>query len=326
MAKKITATICVFTINAEEYLEALLEGVFAQETDFEFEVLHMDSGSTDRTIEISKQFPKVWLYEFPNSEYGHGKTRQKAAEMAHGEFIVNLTHDAVPAHNRWLAEMIRPFSLNPDVAAVFGKQIPRPDCVPATKRDTIGAFAGFGPDYALTLQQKNELLTHPSELDALGFFSDVNSAVRRSVLVGGIPFQDVNYAEDQVLGRDIIKAGLIKVYTPFGAVVHSHSYPPVKYFRRMYDEMVGLKAATGVSLDTSIAFHIAWSVKATLRDWKFIWRDRDYRRRSKLKYLVQAPVYNFGRRIAIRLAKKDELPAWAHNLFSLELNARKKAR
>ena len=232
-----------------------------------------------------------------------------------------------PANDHWLAEMIRPFSINPDIACVFGKQIPRPDCCPATKRDIIGTFATFGSDYSISLQQKSELLTHPAELDALSFFSDVNSATRVSILRGPIPFQDVPYAEDQVLGRDVINAGLIKAYTPFGAVIHSHNYAPVLYFRRMYDEMVGLKAATGVTLDTSISFHIAWSLKATLRDWKFIWSDRDYRSRAKLKWLIQAPVYNFGRRIAIRLANRNTpLPPWLHGYMSYEYRMRKKAR
>ena len=319
------ATIVVLTFNAEPWIKELLEGCERQKTDFEYEVLVVDSGSRDKTLEIIKDFPRVRLHQIPNSEFGHGKTRNLAAKLSKGEFVVYLTHDAVPATEHWLEEMIRPFEINPKVACVLGKQIPRADCCPTVKRDVIDLFASFGPDHFTMIQQANPNITHQGALDAIAFYSDVNSAVRRDFLLHTIPYQDINYSEDQAFGQDVIKAGFIKAYAPLGAVIHSHSYPPMKYFRRMYDEMVGLKKATGQTLDTGMAFHIAWTLKATLKDWVFIWRDHAYGPTTKLKFIAQAPFYNAFRRIAIRLSTKKELPAWAHNFLSLELRARKKA-
>ncbi len=162
-------------------------------------------------------------------------------------------------------------------------------------------------------------------VDAIGFFSDVNSAVRRDLLVGDIPYRDLDYAEDQAFGRDVIEAGLYKVYAPLGSVIHSHSYPPLKYLRRMYDEMVGLKMATGRTMDTPMWYHIAWALKATLADWGFVLRDRNYGLGTKAKYLVQVPFYNAARRLAIKLSVRKELPSWANNLLSLERQHKKKA-
>lgn len=321
----IKATIAVLTFNADPWIRELLEGVEKQTAPFEFEVLVIDSGSTDKTVDIIKKFPRARIHQIPNSEFGHGKTRNLAARLGKGEFMVYLTHDAIPATENWLEEMIRPFGLNENIACVYGKQIPRADCCPTVKRDVIGVFAGFGPDHFTMVQQANSNITHQASLDAITFFSDVNSAVRRSLLTGDLPYQDLNYSEDYAFGRDVIKSGRLKAYAPLGAVIHSHSYPPMKYFRRMYDEMVGLKKATGQTLDTKMWFHIAWTGKATLKDWAFILRDPSYRIRTKIKYLVQAPFYNAFRRIAIRLSTKKELPAWAHSFLSLEHRARKKA-
>jgi hypothetical protein len=93
----------------------------------------------------------------------------------------------------------------------------------------------------------------------------------------------------------------------------------------MYDEMVGLKKATGQTMQTAMWFHIAWTLYATLADWRFILRDRNYRLPTKAKYIVQAPFYNAFRRLAIQLSVKEELPRWAHNLLSLERQHKKKA-
>jgi rhamnosyltransferase len=308
------ATIALLTLNAEPWLRELLDGVTRQKTEFDYEVLLIDSGSTDGTLAIAAEYPEVRLHQIPNSEFGHGRTRNLAAELSKAEYMVYLTHDAVPAHEYWLAEMLRPFDLSPKVACVLGKQIPRPDCCPTVKRDIINVFASFGPDHFTVLAQANPNIASQAAQDAISFFSDVNSAVRRDLLVGEIPYRDLNYAEDQALGRDVIRAGLIKAYAPLGSVIHSHSYPPFKYLRRMYDEMVGLKAATGMTLDTPMWFHIAWTVRATLLDWRF-----------KVKYVTQAPLYNSFRRLAIRLSVKKELPAWAHNLLSLERQYKKHA-
>lgn len=316
------ATVTILTFNAEPWIRELLESVERQQAPFDFEILVIDSGSSDATIAIIKKFPRVRLHQIPNSEFGHGKTRNLAATIAHGEFIVYLTHDAVPATQHWLEEMIRPFGLSESVACVYGKQIPRPDCCPTVKRDVIGVFAGFGPDHFIMVQQANSNITHQASLDAITFFSDVNSAVRRELLINTLPYRDLNYSEDYAFGRDVIAAGLVKAYAPLGAVIHSHSYPPMKYFRRMYDEMLGIKKATGQTLDTRMWFHIAWTLKATLKDWRFIIRDPSYRLRTKLKFVMQAPFYNAFRRIAIRLSTKSQLPMWAHRFLSLEHRAR----
>src|ERR1700736_3206850 len=323
------ATVVVLTFNAGAWIDRLLAALARQQTEFSWETLIIDSGSGDGTLPAVRQYVdsaegRARLHQIPNNEFGHGKTRNMAASMAKGEYVVFLTHDAVPAHEHWLEAMIQPFAVSDRVACVYGKQIPWPDCPPSVKRDVTGLFRRHGPDHCITLQERNALITHQAEIDATTFFSDVNSAIRKSVLTGPIPFRDLSYAEDQAFGRDVIAAGYLKAYTPFGAVLHSHHYALLQYYRRMYDEMVGLKNATGRSLDTSIAFHLAWMGKSTLDDWRFIARDSSYAPSAKAKWFVEAPFYNAARRVAIRLSVKDNLPRWVRNVSSLEFNQRRR--
>lgn len=304
------ATIAILTYNAIGSINGLLDSCLAQSADVPFEILVIDSGSNDGTVEAVSGREAIRLHRIPNTSFGHGRTRNLAVELAKGEFVVFVTQDAAPATEHWLGEMLRPFEVSDRVACVFGKQIPHPDCCPTVKRDVINHFRSFGPDPSVMLQMDNPRLTSEAERDALTFFSDVNSAVRRSTMQT-VPYRDVQYAEDQALGRDMIKAGFIKAYAPLAAVIHSHSYPPRRYFARMYDEMLGLWKTTGRSIDTGLSRHVAIVLRGTVRDWAFILRDRDYSASTKAKWLLQAPVYNVARRVAVRLARKQELPGWA---------------
>ena len=72
------------------------------------------------------------------------------------------------------------------------------------------------------------------------FLSDVNCAVARWALER-VPYRDVPYAEDQLLGRELIEAGYAKVFHPEAAVLHSHDYPPATFFRRYFDEFRSLR-------------------------------------------------------------------------------------
>jgi len=310
LAGGMKATIAILTYNGVEWISPLLDSCLAQRVEFPFEVLVIDSGSTDGTVDAVSSRDGVRLHQIPNSTFGHGRTRNLAVELAKGDFVVFITQDARPATEHWLDELIGPFHISDDVAAVYGKQLPHADCCPTVKRDVINHFRSFGPDSFVMLQKDHQRLTSDAERDAIAFLSDVNSAVRRSALQA-VPFRDVPYAEDQALGRDLIKAGFIKAYAPQAAVIHSHSYPPRRYFARMYEEMRGLWTTTGRSIDTGLGRHVAIAVLNTLKDWRFILRDADYSPATKVKWLVQAPVYNVARRVAVRLARKPELPGWA---------------
>jgi rhamnosyltransferase len=304
------ATIAILTYNAIESINGLLDSCLAQSVDFPFEILVIDSGSSDGTVEAVSSRDAIRLHRIPNTSFGHGRTRNLAVELAEGEFVVFVTQDAAPATEHWLDEILRPFEVSDRVACVFGKQVPHPDCCPTVKRDVINHFGSFGPDPSVMLQMDNPRLSSEAERDALTFFSDVNSAVRR-ITMQTVPYRDVQYAEDQALGRDMIKTGFIKAYAPLAAVIHSHSYPPRRYFARMYDEMLGLWKTTGRSIDTSLSRHVAIVLRGTVSDWAFILRDGDYSGSAKAKWLLQAPVYNVARRVAVRLARKQEVPGWA---------------
>ncbi|MGL4539741.1 MAG: glycosyltransferase family 2 protein [Candidatus Rhabdochlamydia sp.] len=97
-------TVIVLTKNSQETLEDTLTSV----RDFP-EVLVYDTGSTDTTLDIAKQFPNVKIIQ---SEFiGFGPTRNKAALAASHDWILALDSDETLSFK--LAREILKISLNP---------------------------------------------------------------------------------------------------------------------------------------------------------------------------------------------------------------------
>ena len=298
--------------NGEKYLAECISGVLAQElpVGYTLELLVTDSGSSDKSVEIIRSFgDKIIFNEIPNSEFGHGKTRQAAAERARGDYILFVTQDATPHDKFWILNMIEPFFISEKVGCVFGRQIPRPYAVPTIKREVSGVFNSFGAANSVVLHSKSTLVDNANYQDYNYFFSDVNSAVRKD-LNATIPFRNVKYAEDMALAEDIMNAGYIKAYSPRGAVWHSNEYTAGEYYHRKFDEFLGLIRNGDMKITMGLKERLFGWIKPTIADWKFVKDDHEYNRRAKLKYIYIAPLYNVnekrGKYDAIRYQNKEE--------------------
>ncbi|MEJ7893307.1 MAG: glycosyltransferase [Solirubrobacteraceae bacterium] len=238
------ATVAIPVYNGARYLDEVLTAVADQRVDGPVEVLVWDSGSTDGSREIAARHGAT-LHMIPKSEFSHGGTRNRMAAMARARYVAFLTQDATPASPRWLASLLDGFSAADDVAAVFGPHDPRPDASHMIKAEMARHFATWGNggrevDVQRLHRTPSEMATYARHPGLWTFLSDVNCCVDREVL-RSIPYREVPYAEDQLLGRELIEAGYSKVFHPEAAVIHSHDYPPVDFLRRYFDEFRSLR-------------------------------------------------------------------------------------
>jgi glycosyltransferase involved in cell wall biosynthesis len=242
MAPVVTVAIPVY--NGARYLDEVLSAVRAQRVDAEVELLIVDSGSTDGSLEIAERHGAT-IHRIDKRGFSHGGTRNRMVELARGEHVAFLTQDATPAHDGWLASVLEGFAQAGDIALVFGPHDARPDASHMIKCEMERHFATWDRgDGAIDVQRLGrsaaEISAYRRYPGVLTFFSDVNGAVAKSAWQE-IPYRNVPYAEDQLLGREMIEAGYGKVYHPGMRVVHSHDYPPARFFQRYFDEFRSLR-------------------------------------------------------------------------------------
>ena len=308
-------TVAIPVLNGARYLDEVLAAVRAQRIDRELEILIVDSGSTDGSVEIARRYGAV-AHPIEKKDFSHGGTRNLLMELAQGEHVAFLTQDATPASNGWLAALLEGFDQAPDVAAVFGPHEARPDASHMIKSEMERHFAGWGNG-----GREIELLrAEPgaTELDGrLTFLSDVNCALAKWAWEE-VPYREVPYAEDQLLGRELVEAGYAKVFHPGAVVLHSHDYPPLQFFRRYFDEFRSLREVLG--------FRQPWGVKRTAMDIRgLVGADKRWLRSHGVhgRRLVR-PLAVSARHHTLRLAgailgtRAGRLPAPVRRALSLE--------
>ena len=127
----IEITIIILTKNAGANFPLLLEKIYAQKCASYFEVLVIDSGSTDGTLELAARYP-VRLMQIKPEEFHHGRTRNLGAELAQGDILVYITQDALPLDENWLQNLTADLK-DSSVGMVCGRQIPWPHVKPCEK-------------------------------------------------------------------------------------------------------------------------------------------------------------------------------------------------
>jgi rhamnosyltransferase len=203
-------------------ITAVLESIFAQQADFPYEVVIVDSGSGPADLARIERFP-VHLERIPSADFGHGRTRNLLAQRARGDVLLFLSQDAEPASEHWLSMLVAAVADGP-VAGAYARQIPRADADAFIRfflHETYGpqpARRRVGPGARMTIRDM--------------FFSNVSSVLRRDVWQQ-IPFREnVPMSEDQYWAYDALRAGHELVYAPAAQVYHSHNYSLGTLFRR----------------------------------------------------------------------------------------------
>ena len=91
MSSRISILLPVY--NGEKYLKAAIESILAQSFS-DWELLVLDDGSTDRSLEIAGSFDDPRIRALPNDRnLGVAKTLNRGLEKASGEFIARMDSD-----------------------------------------------------------------------------------------------------------------------------------------------------------------------------------------------------------------------------------------
>jgi rhamnosyltransferase len=242
-------SLLVLTWNAGPEFPEILGRMQAQRLDGTFEILVIDSGSTDGTAEFLRRQP-VRLIEISNTEFNHGLTRNLGIHRARGSIVILATQDARPADEQWMQRLVDCFA-DPRVAGAYSRQIPRPDTSPFI-RDRLNQW------WATSAEPRIQSIEDRAEFEALSpsaklervAFDNVSSSVRRQIALQH-QFRLHRFGEDLEWAYRVLLAGYRIVYEPRSRVIHSHNYSMWYELKRVYLDhqnlysLVGLHAVPG---------------------------------------------------------------------------------
>jgi rhamnosyltransferase len=217
------ASLVIRAYNEARYLERVLTQVAVQVVPGgrPLEVVVVDSGSTDGTLEIAMRHGAL-IKPIRKEDFTFGRSLNIGCEAATGEFLVLVSGHCIPENEDWLGELLKPFQ-DPAVAITYGRQVGDA----ASKFSEARVFEKYYPDGPAS--------QGPS------FCNNANSAVRKSIWRRFRFDESLTGLEDIDLGRKVVGAGFRVAYCPKSVVIHIHheSWPQVR--RRYEREAIALR-------------------------------------------------------------------------------------
>jgi rhamnosyltransferase len=204
-----TVSCVIRTYNEAEHVGGLIQALQSQaRTLGGLEIVVVDSGSTDSTVEIVSNYG-VNLVEIPKREFNYSKALNLGIEHSRGDLLLIMSAHAMPCQDEWLQRMLSHLK-NDSVAGVYCRQVPWPG---ADWRE-VSRIAG-------TFSSKSEVFCK-NGLDQEISFSNAASCIRRT-LWEKHPFVIMPAAEDREWASWAVRNGYTIVYEAGVQVYHSHN-------------------------------------------------------------------------------------------------------
>jgi rhamnosyltransferase len=247
-------SIVIRSKNDGALIGATLRGVLGQDYPGPLELIHIDSGSTDNTVEVIREFNPGKLIRIRADEYIPGVVLNRGMREASSQWVVFLNSDCEPANPRWLSELLASARSAPGIGAAFGRQMPRPDCQ-----------AVYAHDYERCFGSSRESFRWDH------FFSMANSVVNRAAWEEHPFREDLQYSEDDEWSRRLVARGWQVAYAEKAPVLHSHNYTLAQAFRRCYGEAFALTAIESIDERSHNIFRtvLAGVARESLRDFRY---------------------------------------------------------
>lgn len=214
-------SIIIRTYNEGRHLGRLLDGILAQEYENR-EIIIVDSGSTDNTLDIARRYP-VKILTIRKEDFSFGYSLNIGCKNATGEHLVFVSAHTYPLNNQWLGNIIKPFE-DLKVGMVYGRQIGNETTKISEEKDMLNNF-----------REKSRILVEES----LG--NNANAAVRKS-LWNDIPFdEELPGLEDIDWAHKIQKKGYYVYYKADAVIYHIHNETYKQIYNRFKREAIAYK-------------------------------------------------------------------------------------
>jgi glycosyltransferase involved in cell wall biosynthesis len=280
VSEKPRCSIVIRAFNEEHHLGRLLSGI-NQQSYQDFEVIVVDSGSTDSTVEIANQ-GSARVVSIDPAEFTFGRSLNTGIAAASGELIVIVSAHCYPVFPDWLEQLLKPFE-DDQVASSYGKQ----------RGAETNHFSEhqFFYNYFPTSSQMNQ---------GQPYTHNANAAIRRSLWEKHPYSERLTGLEDIAWSSWAKEQGYSIAYVAEAEVIHSHQETFQQVYNRYRREAIAMKQILPQSHFT-FRNMIGMFIRKTIQDWS----------RAKQKQVLQKEFFNI-----IRFRWLQYLATWRGYRFS----------
>lgn len=215
------ASIIIRTFNEGKHLAWLLDSI-EQQCRIEHEMIIVDSGSNDHTLEIARRYP-VKIINIRSEDFSFGRSLNIGCRQAVGEYLVFISAHSYPVNGMWLFNILKPFE-DLKVGMVYGRQVGNKVTKLSEERDL---HLNFG--------DKSKILVEES------FGNNANAAVRRS-LWENEPFDErLPGLEDIDWAKKAQQRGYYVYYKSDAVICHVHDETYAQIYNRFKREAMAYR-------------------------------------------------------------------------------------
>jgi len=287
-------SIVIRAFNEEKHIGKLLSGVQLQAYP-SIEVILVDSGSTDKTLEIVSKYP-VEVVKIDSSEFTFGRSLNKGIAATSGEIIVIISAHCYPVYPDWLDKLLEPF-VDDQVAVSYGKQRGGE----SNHYSEHQFFRTYFPD--ISQPDQGQPYTH-----------NANAAIRKSLWDKHPYDEGLTGLEDLAWSSWAKEEGYKIAYVAEAEIIHIHEETLRQVHNRYKREAIAMKQILPES-GFSLRNMVSMLIRNTIKDFSQATRDKIFTREfwsilrfRTLQYMGTWQGYRYSGNIDQRLHRKFYYP------------------
>ena len=194
-----------------------------QQTEgIEFEILVVDSGSTDNTLKIAKSH-NCRIIRIKKNEFTFGRSLNIGCANARGKYLVFISGHCIPHDQSWLKNLVEPLQSG-NVVYTYGRQV-----------------GGKGSKFS-ERQHFKKFYPEISKIPQEGFFvNNANASIVRSCWLKYKFNEELTGLEDMFLAKQLVESELGVGYVADAAVYHFHDENWTQIKKRYEREALALQ-------------------------------------------------------------------------------------
>lgn len=269
-------SIVIRTKNEEASIGETLQVLFNQKQAPPFEIILVDSSSTDRTLAIAGGYP-IKIITIPAERFTYGYSLNCGIASARGEIICSLSAHCTPVGDTWLKELVGPI-LSGTAHAIYGRQVP---------------IEGINPFEEVSLWKH---FPEQEKKDGRVPFSNANCAFLKHIWLKQ-PFDEELPSWEDYLWYLLLKDKYFFQYNTRAAVYHTHPFSLKRatlYAYRDGKTFRILKDKYGIDVINEFCPSVRSKVKTLIDDLKMhvrYFRMRGYRKKMPLIPVIRLSKY-----------------------------------